>query len=1005
MRFLTHLVFIISEVIQPESAGLPVQLSSPGDRYFQQAEHFFGQNQFDSAMTFYDRAARSFKEQTLWKGYVNAMTGKGYSLIRLRNYGVARAVLDTALSAGKESLGESQEVASACYVYGVLLDFTNNPDRALEMHGQALRIRKALLGTNHVKVAESYNGIGEVYRYTLRDYNKAERNFRLSLDILENLQNVDAKYLYRGYYNLATTNRLKNDFEKALGYGFRAIETLESIKPTDTLSFIRCYGIIANIYNNQALTAKAIAYYRKALTLRVARNEMSPEMANDYKNLAQAFIVKEDFDSALDCVDSALMLLRKSAYYDSSEMANIYLIKGKALRESRRNKEALLNYQKSLAIQQNYSRRNALDISNVYMHLSQAMDGAGNYDSALVYVQKSIALATGFEQESKNGSNPLFETLKQRPQLFEQLAHKGSVLMKLAEMTEDINAFRLALDCFTFSDKLMDLYWKSQDRENSRLHFIGNNYYIYEQALDCIYKLYHLTRDERYKELAFQLMDKSKARLLRQDLEKVRGHARENIPDSLLSEERTIRSRITALQNQLGSLKLDAPSDSVERTLNSEMLTHEKELARWKAKIARRFPNYTSDPQPAPVMSLKALQGKLAEGVLFIEYFLGNETIYVFGSLNGQQHLVRIDSTGLDEKIYRFCGLLSDGLQTKTLEADYEDYVDLAAELYTDLLAPVVRAFAIRTDNRPRQLVIIPDGALSLLPFQALIASRPAGNTVDYKTLDYLVRHFAISYSYDAASLFASNHRPSSRKELLAFGWSDGQQSENSGNLPGTYKELQSIGDIRSGRFIMGKEASKASFVNLAPDYSILHLAVHGEADAHDIYNNYLQFQDEKLFAHELYGFHLNANLTVLSACETGYGKVFNAEGVYSLARGFFFAGSKSLLMTLWRIDDQATAFLMRGFYENIERGEYLTDAIHQSQLDYLLNADQYAAHPSHWAGLVLWGTHKEVGGRNVFSDLPYTGIAVLVFLMALGGLMVLRKRKRHTEKSESASH
>jgi hypothetical protein len=98
------------------------------------------------------------------------MAGKGFSLIRLRNFEHARAVLDTALSVGTKSLGKNPEVATVYYVYGILHDFTNKPEESLAMHGEALLIRKDLLGPKHFKVAESYNGIGEVYRYTLRNY-------------------------------------------------------------------------------------------------------------------------------------------------------------------------------------------------------------------------------------------------------------------------------------------------------------------------------------------------------------------------------------------------------------------------------------------------------------------------------------------------------------------------------------------------------------------------------------------------------------------------------------------------------------------------------------------------------------------------------------------------------------------------------------------------------------------------------------------------------------------
>ena len=297
-------------------------------------------------------------------------------------------------------------------------------------------------------------------------------------------------------------------------------------------------------------------------------------------------------------------------------------------------------------------------------------------------------------------------------------------------------------------------------------------------------------------------------------------------------------------------------------------------------------------------------------------------------------------------------------------------------------------------------MLVIPDGVLSLLPFQALITSKPKSENVNYKHLNYLVRHFAISYSFDAASPFNSSRSGLGRKNLLAFGWSDGiERTPN--DLPGTYQELSAIADIIPGKFLMGSKASKSAFMEEAPHYNILHLAIHGVGNDDDIYNNYLQFRDEKLYAHELYGYQLDAKLTVLSACETGYGKVFTAEGVYSIARGFFYAGSKSLLMTLWPINDGENVQLIRQFYKNLDQKESSSKALSNSQLDYLEHADEYTAHPRFWAGLVLWGSYKEVNEHSVLGLLRF-GI-IFIFLTTLGYWLFRKTRQLPAVKNTNA--
>ena len=990
MKYIVIFIFITSCGVFPECKGFSFSLSGNADQSLERAEHFFELNKYDSARRHYNLAAHQFKVAKVWKKYITAIAGAAHSLIKLRKYDDAKKILDSALLIGNRSVGKSTELATAHFVYGILLDLINEPNASLEMHQEALAMRKTLLGENHLQVAESYNGIGEVYRYILRDYVEAEKYFQRSIDILERDQAVNRKHLYRGYYNLATTNRLKNDFERALGFAFNAIQTLESIKPLDTTSLVRCYGIIANIYNNQNVYEKAITYYLKALSLQLVRKEMSSEMANDYTNLSQAYIETGKHSMALQCVDSALLILEKGGSYDSAGMANIYLIKGRALLEAKRNQEAILSYRRSLYIQKKYSKSNVVDISNLYQHLSETLYKSAQYDSALFYIQQCIHTAIGGKVKLTSWSNPPYEMLEHWPGLFEALAHKGAVLIKIAEKSNTINALKQAVDCFNLSGKLMDIYWDSQENENSKLHFASTNYYIYEHALNSFHQLYDLTSDEQYKALAFELMDKSKSRILRQGVEQARERARKYIPDSLLSQELNIKSRITSLSTQLSSTKdLD-----LERSLNMELLTRQKELLTWEDKIRNQFPQYTFESKDLPFVSLSQLQTNLKNELLFVEYFFGQEAIYAFSSFKGSQHYIKIESKDVKNSIYKFCSLLSKGLQSEDREADFREYTALGFDLYSQLLYPVVKAFDISGDE-PQQILIVPDGALSLLPFQALLASKPTSNEhVNYKNLDYLVKHFTISYSFDATSPFASNHTDTQMKNLLAFGWSDGnEQNYTTEDLPGTYRELQAVSRIMPGEFRMGKEAIKKNFREEASDYNIIHLAIHGFGDNDDIYDSYLQFRDDKLFAHELYGYNLNASLTVLSACQSGYGKVFTAEGVYSIARGFFYAGSKSLLMTLWRINDGESVPLIQEFYKNVGQKEYASKALSKSQLDYLRHADEYSSHPRFWAGLVLWGSYKEVAGSDWITS-RHIGIALLLTGMAGLGYFIFKKRK-----------
>lgn len=958
------------------------------------AESYFQSNEYERAMQYFSQAADVFKLQENWKDYTRSIAGQVHALAKLRKYNEAKNLLDETLSAVEGKVGKSEEMAMILYVYGVLLDYTNKPEASLSMHHKALDIRKTLFGGNHVLVSESYNGIGEVYRYTLRDYIEAEKYFKLSAQVLEHTPGENHKDLYRAYFNLATTNRLMNDYERALGYAFNAARALQLMTPLDMMSFIKCQVIIANIYYDLEAYETAIRYYRNALSLRLKRKDMSSETARDYTNLSQAYIRTGNFLNALNCVDSALQIMTIQQSYDSGGIANIYMIKGKAMQESGRFSEAVSNYHKSHNIQRKFSRKNMLDVSDLYRHFSMTMYSIEQYDSALYYIQKCIQTAIGNEAQMSGFVNPSYERLAKVPQLYYELAHKGSVLTKLAEKENNIEHLKLAVECFQLSDRLMDIYLNLQQSENSKLLFAQTNYHIYESALNTLYKLYSLTGQDKEKKVAFMLEDKSKARILRQAVEDAREQAKRNIPDSLLSEERAIKFKIASLESKIGSL---TNKEEKAKQLNVALTTAQNELETWKESVKKRFPQYVADAKEHKEISLSDLRSNLSDDVLFLEYFFGQDALYIFGVFRGKEEFIMVPNKNLEDRVHKFCRLLAKGLQSENRAVDFKNYTTLSFGLFGELMSPILKALDVDLNEEPLQVIIIPDGVLSLLPFQALVVSKTDLPNVNYKALDYLVRYCTISYSFDAASPFVSGGP--AKENLLAFGWSDGIE-RTANDLPGTYHELRAIADVIPGEFIMGAKARKETFLRNAPGHNILHLAIHGVSSDNDIYNSYLQFRDEKLYAHELYGYQLDANLTVLSACETGYGKVSTAEGVYSIARGFFYAGAKSLLMTLWPINDGENVPLIREFYKHVDRGEYSSSALHMSQLEYLKQADEFSAHPRHWAGLALWGSYKEIRQPVAMSVLNLAFVGLII--TTLGYMLFRAKSTRMLERGTS---
>ncbi len=165
-----------------------------------------------------------------------------------------------------------------------------------------------------------------------------------------------------------------------------------------------------------------------------------------------------------------------------------------------------------------------------------------------------------------------------------------------------------------------------------------------------------------------------------------------------------------------------------------------------------------------------------------------------------------------------------------------------------------------------------------------------------------------------------------------------------------------------------GKQATEHQFKANAKNYNIIHLAVHGQANTTNPNNNRLVFrpesdsvEDGSLYSYELYNLQLQADLAVLSTCESGMGKFQPGEGVYSLARGFAYAGCPSVVMSLWKVDDLQTARIMPDFYRTLFAGDTKDDALRTAKLRYLRTTNSYHAHPYFWSAFILEGNASSV--------------------------------------------
>jgi len=300
-------------------------------------------------------------------------------------------------------------------------------------------------------------------------------------------------------------------------------------------------------------------------------------------------------------------------------------------------------------------------------------------------------------------------------------------------------------------------------------------------------------------------------------------------------------------------------------------------------------------------------------------------------------------------------------------------FVNILKSLSEKLIAPLpLEELGIK------RICLIPDGILNLIPFDCLLNEWEI-DEMTMHTLPYLGMRYDI-YSLHSASTFLSNRGKQMNEEsdLIAFvptyiGYSTSSDDDDlvgmlmrSGHLPlpGAEKEAFSISEIWKGRLWKGSDASEANFKAHINDGNIIHLSMHAVVDQEQPLQSTLLFskgqeehEDGYLYVSELYDMSINAAMVVLSACNTGYGKMAEGEGTQSLSRAFAYAGVPSTVMSLWKIPDASSSVLMIDFYKNLKKGMSKPTALAEAKRNYLSNViTPELAHPFYWAGFIASG-------------------------------------------------
>lgn len=628
------------------------------------------------------------------------------------------------------------------------------------------------------------------------------------------------------------------------------------------------------------------------------------------------------------------------------------------------------------AIPQAEKAASGVQSARLWSELGENREALGRLDAALASQYRSLSIVHA------NGGDPDFE--------WQVEGRIGRTLRALGQREAALEHYQKAI---TEIERLRSV---AINTEEGRAGVLARSRAVYAETADLLTDL-HRDAD------AFEMAERGRARGFVEMLTTTRGGLPDELTPEQVRNESVLQSRIVSIQKTLWE---EGTSTKEEQQRKAELAAAEEELEAFHVAVRRSNPRYASLRYPEPINAARVQSDLLDKKSVLLEFMLGEKRSLVWVvSKNSLKAAVVPPRKDIEERVLEFRKALTDKSSALTVQSSIERIDRLGSALYSTLFAPIQDAVPSGA-----RVIIVPDGVLSYLPFEALITGTRQSASDEIRR-SYALEKYRVAYAPSASALAAvrilNPQRARWEKTLLAFGdpvvegrgvtgmaagkpalirdyssdsltASDESQAQTAydayaergfslARLPFTREEVLSIGKLFSAahrRLYLGHSATEEAIKQEhLDDYRYIHLASHGFIDESVPGRSGILFsrapsshEDGVLQAGEIIRLKLSADLVTLSACSTGLGKFVNGEGILGLTRAFFYAGARNVAVSLWNVNDSATADLMRSFYAHLKRGETKSEALRHAKLHLLSVPNPAWRHPYFWAAFVLVG-------------------------------------------------
>ena len=836
------------------------------------------------------------------------------------------------------------------FIYSALGDYS----KAVEHYQTSLDLYKSIIGEYNTDVAQAYNNIAVEYRY-LGLKTKELESLLKAKTIWEALdENDNQQFLYSCYGNLFYWYSYYGDFDKAEEYILKKDKLRTIAKTTKNNLLLRnkeeiyedqlsnWYDLMLH-YSRKKDTLKTV-YYTDAIIKTIdTRKKLSRFEVNTLSATLKFYasiIATKQPEKALQLLNKTIAITEdyKTEYYTKAFSTKLY--KAELLIEGRNFDEAsiLLDQLKDFKEDEATSSQFKLAILN-----AKTAQGLDQKEASKHYFDEAFRVV--------NNSNKTIEDLK----------------------LEDLKPL-ISFETIAGFLAMGDFYFERYNEDHSKINLekatqryvlaseIYNQLYLGQRYNESLFLNYNAINKGLLKVASVQPDDTS---LLSEILNSIENNGSKltwskfvfnnqrqqlNIPQNLINQEENIKAQLNFYQKALIDLKQD--SDEKKSLWQNKIFKLKNDLDKVQDSIKQQ--NQTYYQFNVQHFDIKTLQEDLKDNEGVVKYIFTEDKLYPFLITKSQIKILPQSDKTIVISALKTC--------LSTLKERTPNYQESFKRLST-LLLPQLNY------GDYEKLTIIPDGAIHYLPFEAFLLEENMP---------------LISYG-SSLLLYQEQKKIKSSFEKVKIGAFSASNLES--KLPKAFSELNAILNIFNGGAFLN--ASKLNFMNQANNFNVLHLAMHSNIDeVHPEFSslNFYGEEDNLLFISELYNETLKANMAVLSACDTGNGFYENGEGVISLSRAFNYAGVPSTVMSLWKVEDEATAKIMSYFYTHLKQGEFKDEALKNAKLDYLKHTDDdLLKHPYYWSGFVI------SGNTDALVETQYYWVYVLIGLFV--GVLFFRKR------------